>query len=79
MATVLPIPWHSRHMPAGSLNENAPEWPTWGFPTREYSRRSSGEMSVMVPTVEREFPPMRFWSTMMAAERFSIASTSGCP
>ena len=36
-------------------------------------------MSVIVPTVECEPPPSRFWSTTMAAERFSIVSTSGCP
>jgi len=29
-------------------------------------------MSVAVPTVERALPPRRFWSTMMAADRFSI-------
>ena len=36
-------------------------------------------MSVMVPTVERELPPSRFWSMMIGAVRCSIASTSGCP
>jgi hypothetical protein len=36
-------------------------------------------MSVMVPTVERELPPSRFWSTMIAADRLAIESTSGWP
>src|SRR4051794_40284026 len=36
-------------------------------------------MSVIVPTVEREFPPIRFWSITMAADRFSMTSTLGRP
>ena len=35
-------------------------------------------MSVIVPTVECEPPPSRFWSTITAMLRFSIASASGC-
>jgi hypothetical protein len=35
-------------------------------------------MSVTVPTVDAEPPPSRFWSTMTAMLRFSIASASGC-
>jgi hypothetical protein len=30
-----------------------------------------------VPTVERLFSPMRFWSIWMTGDRFRIASTSG--
>ncbi len=33
--------------------------------------------SVAVPTVEREFAPIRSWSTMIAGLTFSRASTSG--
>ncbi len=36
------------------------------------------KMSVIVPTVECDPPPSRFWSTMTAMLRFSIASASGC-
>lgn len=32
-----------------------------------------------VPTVEREFPPRRRWSTMIAAERLASESASGWP
>jgi hypothetical protein len=35
-------------------------------------------MSVIVPTVEVEPPPNRFWSTMTAMLRLSIESASGC-
>ena len=34
-------------------------------------------MSVIVPTVEWEPPPSRFWSTTTAMLRFSMASASG--
>ncbi len=34
-------------------------------------------MSVAVPTVERALAPIRSWSTMIAAVRFSSESTSG--
>src|SRR3954471_10403200 len=34
-------------------------------------------MSVTVPTVECDPPPRRFWSTITARLRFSIASASG--
>jgi hypothetical protein len=34
-------------------------------------------MSVIVPTVECEPPPSRFWSTITAMLRFSMASASG--
>src|SRR3954463_1117532 len=35
-------------------------------------------MSVIVPTVECDPPPSRFWSTITAILRFSMASASGC-
>jgi len=76
---IRPMPSQRGHMPCGSLKENAFEYPTYGSPARENSSRSSGAMSVIVPTVERELPAMRFWSTTIAAEMFSIVSTSGCP
>ncbi len=36
-------------------------------------------MSVTVPSVERDPPPRRFWSTTIAVDRFSIRSASGWP
>jgi hypothetical protein len=36
-----------------------------------------GEMSVIVPMVECDPPPSRFWSTTIAMLRFSIASAFG--
>jgi hypothetical protein len=61
------------------LNEKELAYPTYGLPARENSSRSSGAMSVIVPTVDRDPPPNRFWLTTIAADRFSIMSTSGCP
>ena len=52
---------------------------TVGWPTRENSNRSSGLMSVTVPTVERGPPPRRFWSTITAVDNPSMNSTSGLP
>ena len=54
-----PIPSHSRHIPCGSLKENRLEWPTYGLASRLKSSRSIEYASVAVPTVEREFAPMR--------------------
>ncbi len=34
-------------------------------------------MSVIVPTVDREWPPIGFWSTTIAGERSSMASACG--
>ncbi|ARX87778.1 hypothetical protein SMD44_07260 [Streptomyces alboflavus] len=34
-------------------------------------------MSVIVPTVEREWPPIGFWSTTIAGARSSMASACG--
>jgi hypothetical protein len=44
----------------------------------ENQRRGTAWMSVIVPTVECDPPPRRFWSTTIATFRFSIASASGC-
>ncbi len=66
-------------MPWGSLKENPLGGTPAGSPARENSRRSSGLMSVTVPTVERGLPPRRFWSMTTAAEMFSTASMSGRP
>ena len=66
----------------GTLKENACGEPTCGVPRRLNSRRSIACTSVAVPTVDREFDPMRSWSTMIAGLTFSSASTSGrlsCP
>jgi len=76
--TVRPSPAHSGQRPWGSLNENRRGGPTCGRPTREKRSRSTGAMSVTVPTVECEAPPRRLWSTMTAMPRCSIASASGC-
>ncbi len=48
-----------------------------GVPTLEYSSLRYVDISVAVPTVERRFSPMRFWSIWMTGDRFRIASTSG--
>jgi hypothetical protein len=50
-----------------------------GCASRENSTRSICAASVTVATVERELPPSRCWSTMIAAEMLSSASASGCP
>src|SRR5688500_616719 len=50
---------------------------TGGSPMRENNRRRIGLMSVIVPTVERELPPSRFWLTMIAVDRLSMISTLG--
>ena len=76
--TFFPRPPHSGHAPRGSLNEYAIAPPAGGLPARENSRRSTPWMSVTVPTVECDPPPSRFWSTITAMVRFSIASASGC-
>src|SRR5690349_16297721 len=72
-----PTPLHSGHIPCGSLNEKALELPTYGLPTREKSSLRIDEISVAVPIVECEPPPIRFWSTTTAILKFSIASASG--
>ena len=61
----------------GMLNENACGDPTCGWPRRLKRMRSIAWASVAVPTVEREFAPIRSWSTMIAGLTFSSASTSG--
>ncbi|MGK8489142.1 hypothetical protein [Nocardia asiatica] len=64
-------------MPDGSLNEYRVASPALGTLCRENSTRMIDWMSVMVPTVERELPPIGFWSTTTAGARLSIASASG--
>ncbi len=59
------------------LNENALDDPMCGLPMRLKSTRSIAFASVAVPTVEREFAPIRSWSTMIAVVSPSSTSTSG--
>ena len=59
------------------LNENAFDDPMCGLPRRLNSTRSIAFASVAVPTVEREFAPIRSWSTMIAVVSPSRTSTSG--
>ena len=61
----------------GTLNENAVAGPIFGVPSRLNSTRSIALASVTVPTVEREFAPIRSWSTMIAVVSPSSTSTSG--
>ena len=42
-------------------------------------QRLGGNSRSTVATVERELPPSRCWSTMIAAEMFSSTSASGWP
>ena len=74
-----PSPSHSGHMPAGSLKPRAEAGCTAGSPSRENRIRSSEELSVAVPTVDRALLPIRAWSTTIAADRLSTESTSGRP
>ncbi len=66
-------------MPAGSLKESATGCGTGGVPSRAKSTRNMVYASVAVPTVERELPPILFWSTTIAAERLVSESASGWP
>ena len=59
------------------LNENALDDPMCGLPSRLNSTRSIAFASVAVPTVDREFAPIRSWSTMIAVVSPSSTSTSG--
>ncbi len=79
IADTRPSPSHTGHMPSGLLNPNAVDVPTCGTPTRLKTIRSIVWASVAVPTVDREFAPIRSWSTMIAALRLRSASTSGLP
>ncbi len=79
MVVTLPRPSQAGHMPSGRLKLNAPDVPTCGSPRRLNTIRSMVCASVAVPTVEREFAPIRSWSTMIAALRLCSASTSGRP
>ncbi|GFN08631.1 hypothetical protein Smic_71870 [Streptomyces microflavus] len=64
-------------MPAGSLKEYAVAPPALGVPYRENSTRSTDQMSVAVPTVERTLPPSGFWSMTTATDRSSMDSARG--
>src|SRR5215207_1494669 len=55
-----PSPLQFGHMPCGSLKPNTLVGPTWGCPMRENIMRRIVLMSVIVPTVECEPPPIRF-------------------
>jgi hypothetical protein len=77
MSFTSPMPSHRGHMPAGRLKLKWKLGPTYGWPSREKTMRNMAWASVAVPTVEREFAPMRSWSTMIAAEMLRRLSTSG--
>ena len=53
--------------------------PRLGSPSRANRIRSIEYASVAVPTVDLELPPIRCWSTMIAADRLARLSTSGRP
>src|SRR6266508_6263806 len=76
-SSLRPSPLQFGHIPFGSLKPNTLEGPTCGCPMRENIRRRIVLMSVTVPTVEWEPPPIRFWSTTMDMLKFSMASASG--
>ena len=61
----------------GTLNEYAVDGPMDGLASRLKSTRSIALASVTVPTVEREFAPIRSWSTIIAVVNPSRTSTSG--
>jgi hypothetical protein len=61
-------------MPCGALNEYS-SGDSWLC--RANTARISEYTSVIVPTVERAFPPSGRWSTITGVVRFSIASTCG--
>ena len=48
-----------------------------GVPIRENSSLNTEYISLIVPTVERAFPPSRLWSTTTNGLRLSIISTFG--
>ncbi len=60
-----------------TLKEYACGDPICGSPRRLKMILSIAFASVIVPTVERGFAPMRSWSTMIAVVRPSRRSTSG--
>ena len=78
---VLPVPRSMVIAPLafteGTLNEYALGEPMCGCPSRLKRMRSIALASVAVPTVEREFKPIRSWSTMIAVVSPSSTSTSG--
>src|ERR1044071_3057253 len=59
-SSLRPKPLQFWHIPVGSLKPNTLEGPTCGFPMRENIRRRIVLISVTVPTVECEPPPIRF-------------------
>src|SRR5258706_1898870 len=75
-SSLRPSPLQFGHIPCGSLKPNTLVGPTWGCPMRENIMRRIVLISVIVPTVECEPPPIRFWSTTMDMLRFSMASAS---
>ena len=76
-ATTSPMPEHPGHIPAGSLKEKCEDSPTYGSLRREKRRRRYVQTSVIVPTVERAFPPKRRWSMTMTGESPSMLPTFG--
>lgn len=72
-----PLPLHSVHMPAGSLNDSEPGPGTGGVPCWANSCLSRLQASVAVPTVERGLAPIGVWSTTMEAVSPVRVSTSG--
>ncbi len=59
---------------AVELNEKWFEAPIKGVPMRENNNLRYVDISVVVPTVEREFPENRFCPIKIAGDRFSIRS-----
>src|SRR5687768_10081179 len=59
-SSLRPSPLQFGHMPCGSLKPNTLVGPTWGCPIRENIIRRIVLISVIVPTVECEPPPIRF-------------------
>src|SRR4030095_3548304 len=59
-SSLRPSPLQFGHIPFGSLKPNTLVGPTWGCPMRENIMRRIVLISVIVPTVECEPPPIRF-------------------
>src|SRR4026208_331343 len=73
-SSLRPSPLQFGHIPCGSLKPNTLVGPTCGCPMRENIMRRIVLISVIVPTVECEPPPIRFWSTTMDMLRVSPAA-----
>ena len=74
---IFPIPAQVLHIPFGLLKEKYDAGPILGIPIRENKSRSDAYMSLIVPTVDRAFPPSLLWSITTEGFRLSIYSTFG--